>query len=373
MTYEYINTSRLIQTTVKQAHLEEISHYIYAIVYPVVFLLGIIGNVLSSLLFSITKLKRTSCGVYFLLLAIADSIALIGGLHHCLTIGFNIKVANASYCRARNFLLYTAMDMASWMVVAISVDRFLKMKYPIKARKYATQKLAIIISCIITMIFILKNFHLATVFIGDFSDDAADHCDPNPDYPKYMIFFKNIWPWIDVATFALFPFVIVAVCNAFIIHDQYKRRLKLRKRNLDHSLITLLLVSSISLIICNLPITILAAVYPYVSLSYDTNDTYDEVAFAFDILRLPSYGSLALNFYLYYYNSIVFRQQAVFLFKRMFCISIERNDDIEMTNRTPTDYNRYDSRLYSIEESDEYQQTSIPTLNDSNFISNYYH
>ncbi|CAF0867353.1 unnamed protein product [Adineta ricciae] len=367
-----MNDTHLIQTTVKQAHLEEISHYIYAIVYPIVFLLGLIGNLFSSLVFSITKLQRTSCGVYFILLAVADSIALIGGLHHCLTIGYHVKVRNAIYCRVRNFLLYTAMDMASWMVVAISVDRFLKMKFPIKGRKYATRKLAIIVSCVITTVFVLKNAHLATPFIGDFSEDAADHCDPNPDYPNYMSFFKNVWPFIDLATFALFPFVIVTVCNAFIIRDQYKRRFKLRKRNLDHSLITLLLVSSISLIICNLPITILAVVYPYVSLSYDTNDTYDEVAFAFDILRLPSYGSLALNFYLYYYNSAVFRQQAVLLFKRIFRIPIERNEDIELTNRIPTDRTRFENRLYSIEESDEYQQISGSTSNDNSFISSFY-
>ena len=96
------------------------------------------------------------------------------------------------------------------------------------------------------------------------------------------------------------------------------------------SLITLLLVSSISLIICNLPITILAVIYPYISLSYDTNDIYDDVAFAFDILRLPSYASLALNFYLYYYTSILFRQQTVLLFQRIFRIKTKTND-IELT------------------------------------------
>ncbi|CAF0945024.1 unnamed protein product [Adineta steineri] len=369
-----MNISQSSQIFIKQEHLEEISHYIYMIIYPIVFFLGIVGNLISSLLFSITKLNRTSCGIYFLILAIADSLALIGGLHHCLTIGYHVSVKNASYCHVRNFLLYTSMDMASWMVVAISVDRYLKMKYPIKARMYATQKLAIIISCIITVIFIAKNVHLATNFIGDFSDDAADHCDPNPDYPSYMSFFKNIWPWIDLTTFALLPFIIVTLCNIFIIRDQYKRRVKLRKRNLDHTLIKLLLVSSVSLILSNLPITILAVIYPYISQSYDTNDTYDEVAFAFDILRLPSYGSLAFNFYLYYYTSVVFRQQAVLLFKRIFRIqtATSNNNDIELTNRTYSDQQRYETRLYSIEESDQYQPTSDQLWNTNSVISNFY-
>ena len=176
---------------VKQNQLEEASHYIYAIVFPIIFTLGLIGNLFSSIIFSITKLNLTSCGIYFLLLAVFDFLALIGGLHHCLTIGYHVEIRSAGYCRARNFLLYASMDMASWMVVAISVDRYLKVKFPIKARMYATRKLAIIVSSVIAVIFIMKNVHLLTAFIGDFTDDAADNCDPNPDYPNYMFFFQK--------------------------------------------------------------------------------------------------------------------------------------------------------------------------------------
>lgn len=365
-----MNSSFLIRANVKQEHLEEVSRYIYAILYPIVFLLGIIGNLLSSLLFSITKLNRTSCGVYFLLLAIFDSIALIGGIHHCLAIGYRVRVPNGAYCRARNFLLYVSMDMTSWMIVAISVDRYLKVKFPITARIYATQKLAIVVSCIIGVVFIIKNFHLATVFIGDFTDDAADICDPNPDHPAYVFFFKNVWPWIDLTTYALCPFVIVTICNSFIIHDQYQRRVKLRKRTLDRSLITLLLVSSVTLIICNLPITILAVIYPYISLSYDTNDNYDGAAFAYDVLRMPSYASFAINFYLYYYSSDIFRQQFFLLFHRI-CRIKSVSNEIELEERGYPDVSRYENRLYSIDEGDD-PQTPVPSLTGSSYISNFY-
>jgi hypothetical protein len=212
------------------------------------------------------------------------------------------------------------MDMASWMVVAISVDRFCKVKYPFEARIYCTKKLTIIVSCILTMIFFLKNIHLSTKFIGDFSDDAVDNCDPNPAYPTYVSFFKNIWPWIDLVTFALLPFIIVASCNIFIIYNTYRRRLKFGHRNLDRSLIKFLLISSILFIICNFPISITIVIYPYISKNYGKKEEYDGVSFLFDLLRLPSYISLALNFYLYYYSSSIFRQQANLLFKRLFRI-----------------------------------------------------
>jgi hypothetical protein len=221
------------------------------------------------------------------------------------------------------------MDMASWMVVAIAVDRYVKVKFPIKAYINCTQKLTIIVSSILASFLILKNAHLLTKFIGDFTDDAADNCGPNPDYPTYVSFFKTIWPWIDLTTFALLPFIIVTICNIFIIYNRYRQRLKLGRRTLDRSLIKFLLISSISFIICNFPVSITSVIYPYISKSYDKNKYYDEVAFAFDLLRLPSYASLAFNFYLYYYSSSIFRQQAVLLFKRIFRIPI-RQDQVRI-------------------------------------------
>jgi hypothetical protein len=305
------------------------------IIYPIIFIIGLIGNLLSSLLFSTTELCQTSCAVYFLLLAISDSIALIGGLHHCLTIGYHLQAPNAVYCRARNFIFYTSMDMASWMVVAISVDRFYKVKYPLQAHVYCTRKLTLIVSSIIAIILALKNVHLSTKFIGDFSADAIYNCDPNPNYPTYVIFFNKIWPWIDLATFALIPFIIIISCNIFIIYNQYIRRLKFGHRNLDRSLIKFLLISSISFIICNFPVSIILVIYPYISPDYATKENYDEVTFTFDVLRLPSYGSLAFNFYLYYYSSSLFRQQAILLFRRIF--RIESKPDLTHIRRSETD------------------------------------
>jgi len=355
-------TSNLSAIGVEKNGLEEVSRYIYAIVFPVIFFLGLIGNLLSSILFSITKLNQISCGIYFLLLAIFDLSGLIGGLHHCLTIGYQVKVTSAAYCRGRNFLLYMSMDMTSWMIVAISADRFLKVKYPIEARMYATRRLSIIVSAVICIILLIKNFHLLTVFIGDFTPNAVDNCDPNPEYPSYEFFFKTIWPWIDLIVYALLPFILVTICNALIISDQYKRRLKLRHRNIDMSLISLLLVSSISLIVCNLPITILAVIYPYISLSYDTKDLYDSVAFAFDILRLPSYASLALNFYLYYYTSILFRQQTILLYRRL-CRKEIREDEMELPTRI---YTRDHDRSNSIDDTQPNSLTSHTSFTELN-------
>lgn len=366
-----MSSSNTTQANAQQDDFEIISHYLYMIIYPTIFLFGIVGNLLSSLLFSITKLNRTSCGIYFLLLAIADSIGLIAGLHHCLTIGFDIPVPNAIYCRTRNFLLYVSMDLASWMIVAISVDRFIKVKFPIKAGTYATRKLSIIVSCSIIVILILENIHLATIFIGDFSDNAADNCDPNPNYPDYVYFFNKIWPWIDFTTFAALPFLIVSISNGFIIHEQYKRRVKLRNRHLDRTFIILLLTSSIIFILCNLPITILGIIYPYISITYDTHHTYDSAAFAYDILRLPSYGSLALNFYLYYYTSNVFRQQAILLIRRIFRIK-SPSDENELNEGTSIHRNYAEYQTYSVNQSDDYSQTSTSSNRERSFILNYH-
>lgn len=319
------------QSTISTSdELEQITRYIYMIVYPIIFLIGLIGNLLSFLLFSITELGQTSCAVYFLVLAISDSIALISGFHYSLTIGYDVPIRSAVYCRVRNFLSYTSIDLASWMVVALSVDRFYKVKYPLQARIYCTRKLTIIVSCVLIVLLILKNIHLTTKFIGDFSENALDNCDPNPNYPRYVWFFQTIWPWIDLTVFALLPFIIVTSCNIFIIYNQFRRRLKFGHQNLDLSLIKLLLISSISFILCNFPISIAIVIFPYISQNSSRKEHDREVNFIFDLLRIPSYTSLALNFYLYYYSSGIFRQQAIVLFKRLFRMVINARQTISI-------------------------------------------
>ena len=297
--------------------LEQTIRYLYMIFYPILFLVGLVGNVLSSLLFSITDLSHSSCAIYFILLAVSNTLALIGGLHHCLTIGYDVLVRNAVYCRVRNLLLYTAMDEASWMIVALSLDRLFRVKCPMRARIYCTRKLTIIVCSICTAILVLKNAHLSTVFIGDLSNDTDDHCNPNPNYPGYVFFFRTIWPWIDLTTFALLPFMIVTLSDSLIIYDRYKSGLKFGHRNLDRSLVKFLLISSLTFIFCNFPFAITIALYPYISSTHAKDDRYDQAAFMFDFLRLFSYASLALTFYLYYYSSSIFRQQAIHLCQRI--------------------------------------------------------
>ena len=132
-----------------------------------------------------------------------------------------------------------------------------------------------------------------------------------------MLFFRTIWPWIDLTTFALLPFIIVTVSDSLIIYDRYKSGLKFGHRHLDRSLVKFLLISSLTFIFCNFPFAITIALYPYISSTHRKDDRYDQAAFLFDFLRLFSYASLALTFYLYYYSSSIFRQQAIHLVQRL--------------------------------------------------------
>lgn len=326
------NSSSLI---VFDHNLEKISQYFYMIIYPLIFFVGLIGNFLSILLFSLTDLNENSCGIFFLFLALSSLLALTGGLHHCLTIGYHIAIPNAFYCRLRNFLLYTSMDVASWMVVALSVDRLYRVKYPMNARVHCTRKLTLIISAVLICILILKNVHLFTFFIGDFTENAADACDPNPNYPTYIFFFENVWPWIDLTTFALLPCFIVLISNGIILYNRYQRRLKFGHRNVDRSLMKFLLINSILFLICNFPVAVILVIYPYISKSEGKKDHYDRIDFLFDILRLLSYTTLALNFYLYFYSSSIFRQQTIRLFRRF--LSKTENSVVQSHRRSNSD------------------------------------
>ena len=107
-------------------HLEEISVTVRKICDPVLFLVGTIGNLLTILVLSQNKNRRTTTAIFLIFLAISDIMILFTSyfsewLYVMWSFGF--RQVNNVLCKLHVFLTYYSLQFSSWTLVIVTCER----------------------------------------------------------------------------------------------------------------------------------------------------------------------------------------------------------------------------------------------------------
>ena len=108
--------------------------------------IGLLGNLVSTFVFISSKLRHKTAGQYFMALALANNVVLIG--EACLWLnlsaheGRNIRVEfmkeNQVACQLVNFIRYLGRIWSSLIVMTISIERLVAIISPFKSEQYST-------------------------------------------------------------------------------------------------------------------------------------------------------------------------------------------------------------------------------------------
>jgi hypothetical protein len=180
----------------------------------------------------------------------------IGLIRDYLAHGYCIYISATWLCRLHSFLFYFALDFSSWILVAVSIDRFLAITFVFSSytrnillKVFSNPKLvcSIIGLCLFFLnlhflfyiesvdsnpISLENNFTIFSIYFGDdklVNNDSYFSISVSGEYsscvineykhPIYSNFFQNTWPYIDLSAYAIAPFIIMAVCNVAIIKN----------------------------------------------------------------------------------------------------------------------------------------------------------
>ena len=93
---------------------------------------GFIGNFFIFQIYSNTSLRKYSISIYFRAIAIFDSLMLVNAIIYFLYINFNVDVAilNIVTCKLREYFVYVNGSISPWIVVVVSIDRFMSIRFP---------------------------------------------------------------------------------------------------------------------------------------------------------------------------------------------------------------------------------------------------
>ena len=270
---------------------------------------GLIGNILSIVVFSSAKMRSVSAHCYLVALAVSDSVYLLSAfLTHGLTtirclyfpdVPMDILHRSTVSCISMQLLLDIFGDFSPCVILTVTVERYLACCYPQRFNNICTVNQAKICSVVTFVICVLVSTPYHIMYMKAYNE--YNICTVNTDYELEF----TIWYSIEAIVLRILPIFIVAILNVFII-------LRITSttgpsNSQMHLTIMLLLVSS-SYIILYLPILILFVLQKFmrsdvIQIDHTTMDIVKCYAKVFYIL------SFAINFFLYAFTRKTFRDQ----------------------------------------------------------------
>lgn len=225
------------------------------IVYPIVVLAGLIGNICNVLIFNIVKaFRRHQCARYLTAIAIADFFfVLIVGPFRITEYVINYDPIHLSvvWCKIRQSIVPAFSLMSFSTVCLAAIDQYLATNYHPWIRQYSTLKLSHRLIVAATIIWILYMIPFLIYF--DIQTSAAGCAIKNPYFLRFYSFvhfcvLSGILPIVVSGSAAALAF--------FNVRHVIRHQVPLVRRRLDRQLTAMTLTKVVFLVILTTPFVI---------------------------------------------------------------------------------------------------------------------
>lgn len=209
-----LNSTMAINTTVLTDHSYDPKHPVLMIVYPIILSVGLVGNTLS---FGImVQLSTSTFYLYLAVVAVVDSGYLVfEGLTSWMALSgiYNPFESLAHYsCSVPFACAVMCSQVSSWIIVAVTIDRYMAVCHPFKLAKYCTRRRAAICMGMIFLFLIGINIPLICF---EWNDDHTQCLSPYNICLDYVLITDSI-------CYVLLPGFLIALFNILIIRGLYK-------------------------------------------------------------------------------------------------------------------------------------------------------
>ena len=306
---------------------------------PVIFVIGLVGNVLSLVVFASKNMRKLSASIYLAALSISDLMALLfyvlpEWLKHGLPLlsgnhnATNFLQENGT-CQFLLYLQYVIKFLSAWLVVCFTVERYIGVCLPLRRKDICDPKSAsrailgiIVIAC--------GGCVFKPILSGSYPAIRGDPVCTSIKEHRYLSFIlDNVFG----VMITLIPFIIITVLNLLIIRKLVLRNKRHRKIRIitEESIIRLeftfiLLALSICFVSLNLPYfsvwckrywtsELLTAINN--SQTHVISEKNDHIGDLDEILvasRTIFYTNYCIHFFLYSITGAYFRKELKHLF-----------------------------------------------------------
>lgn len=200
----------------------EIFHQYYI---PLIILIGLVGNLLSCIVFLNTHLKMRSSSYYLAALASADFGFLVALLLVWLNSTVGWKVFNkAGWCETLVYISAVCSSLSVWLIVAFTVERFIAVQYPLHRPHMCTiARAKTIVLALVVLALVSHSYSFITAGIVT-TQDGTEVCELRMEYHETM----RIISIVDSIASLIAPLILIIVMNTMITRNllRFSRRFK---------------------------------------------------------------------------------------------------------------------------------------------------
>jgi hypothetical protein len=201
----------------------------------IVVIVGAFGNAIAFVVCSRSNLKNTVFSTYFRFIAVVDTTTLIFNtfLQKFMSAVFKIRLSTSSndICRLTKIIAYALTVPSGWILVVVSLDRYLSIAFPTRFRIRKNR----LFQLLICIILVLKDF----VYYGQLYFSFVKYktnitiYDNTTNQTNQTI--EQSWTcqeiepallsWLDLANSGILPTLLMFICTFFILkclHDSKK-------------------------------------------------------------------------------------------------------------------------------------------------------
>jgi hypothetical protein len=201
---------------------------VYKYICLAIFIIGVIGNLLSVLVFSRSSLRRRSCAIYFLALAITDIASLCASFIDTVLPSYNNVTFSAKsivICKLNPLLVYFTTDLSNFLLAVASIDRAVSIQCPLTSKRFCRARIAIYIIIAMSIIFLFINGHIFWGFEITEVPPSYQVCMPSKtkvvyhNEPNSLTYdrFYAIFDSLDMLFAVVLPFIVMLICNIIIL------------------------------------------------------------------------------------------------------------------------------------------------------------
>ena len=261
-----------------------------AIYYPL-FLI-IVGTILNLLTLAVLcrppfrNAKKQPAMHYMRAIAVFDILMLYGwNLDHYLSYVYSFTLLRYSIpsCKLIAFVSYATPQASAWLLVFVSVDRYIMLSRLRRTWFNTSKGILTIIACIIA-VFVALNLHIL-LFACFYKPDGSI----NPQAPQYRIY--PMWDYVHLCVYTGVPFVLMVVFNSGVVHQllRIRRESTLQNSRIQHRAISITLVVTTSLFLILTTPSGVAFAFFYNTASRTLLQLLDGFFYSYHTLSFPLY------------------------------------------------------------------------------------